>query len=62
VINVLIRFFCKLSSGYHNDSEAGTTGASLASAFTALPDVAEESRGCSVVLDPALRHVSGRRE
>ena len=36
--------------GFYNSSEAGSTGASLASAFIALPDVAQDSRGSGMVL------------
>lgn len=36
--------------GFHNSSEACNTGASLASAFIALPDVAQDSRGSGMVL------------
>lgn len=36
--------------GFYNSSETGTTGASLASAFIALPDVAQDARGSGMVL------------
>lgn len=36
--------------GFYNSSEACNTGASLASAFIALPDVAQDSRGSGMVL------------
>lgn len=49
-------------SGFYNNSEAGTTGASLASAFIALPDVAQDARGSGMVLSwvqPAGTLVAG---
>ena len=36
--------------GFYNSSESGSTGASLASAFVALPDVAQDARGSGMVL------------